>query len=289
VACRAYLDATFDVDRVLTSIAIQNFGQAWDDNFHNWFAYQRNTDGKWTTFPWDQDRMYGEAQTWAADKSIYIGESNDGDTRNKPYNNRIKHTFITCHKAALHQKYLLLLNTVLKNSTTQAVMDIVAVGPNAFNRSEAMLQHGSFDQDTVSCESNLRAFFSARPAQVLSKLPMGLTAERTALTPDDYCFNTPKLTNPRPGESVRVAAGSSVAPHHNVGDRQRGGAQLAAAASQRQRARDVLDRARNGQWCVWRDRHRAVLVSPNAGVTPIRVVPRRQRISIACACLAAWA
>jgi spore coat protein CotH len=73
--CRRYLDATFDVDRVLTSIAIQNFGQAWDDNVHNWFIYQRNTDGKWSTFPWDQDRMYGEHQGWVSNKSIYIGDT----------------------------------------------------------------------------------------------------------------------------------------------------------------------------------------------------------------------
>jgi hypothetical protein len=198
VACRAFLDSTFDVDRVLTSIAIQNFGQAWDDNFHNWFPYQRNTDGKWSTFPWDQDRMYGEAQGWATTSSIYIGDNNDADTRNKPYNNRIKHIFITCHKAALNQKYLLLLNTVLKNSTLQAIMDVVAKGPLSFNRTEATLQHGSFAQDTSSCETSLRTFFGDRPNQVLARLPVGLTAERTALTPDDFCFNTPKLTNPRP-------------------------------------------------------------------------------------------
>jgi hypothetical protein len=198
VACRAYLDATFDVDRELTNIVIRNFGEAWDDNFHNYFIYQRNTDGKWSTFPWDQDRMYGESWGWDSDKSIYIGAANDPDTRSKPYYNRIKHHFITCHKAALHQKYLLLLNTVLKPTTLQGVMDLITTGPRAFNRTEATLQHGSFAQDTVDCEAKLRKFFNERPGNVMARLPAGLTAARTELTPDDYCFNTPKLTNPRP-------------------------------------------------------------------------------------------
>jgi hypothetical protein len=147
VACRAYLDATFDVDRVLTSIAIQNFGQAWDDNFHNWFSVPAQHRRQVVDVSVGSGSHVRRGAGLGDDKSIYIGDGNDADTRNKPYNNRIKHTFITCHKAALHQKYLLLLNTVLKNSTTAGVMDVVS-GPKAFNRSEATLQHGSFAQDT---------------------------------------------------------------------------------------------------------------------------------------------
>jgi hypothetical protein len=99
-ACRAYLDATFDVDRELTNIVIRNFGEAWDDNFHNYFIYQRNTDGKWSTFPWDQDRMYGEAHGWVATKSLYIGHGNDADTRR----NRTTIASSTCSSRATRRR-----------------------------------------------------------------------------------------------------------------------------------------------------------------------------------------
>jgi hypothetical protein len=193
--CRAFLEANFDTDRVLTWIAMQNFATPWDDNLHNWFPYRRATDGKWMMFPWDQDRMFGEAHGWSADRTIYQGDNLDPETPQKPWFNRVKHFHISCFKARLNQKFLLLLNTVHTNAST---FDAFTYVVSQFNESEAAASFGGFSQNLASCRSAIFGYLAARPARILAKLPAGLTPERTQLIPDDYCWHTPRLSMPRP-------------------------------------------------------------------------------------------
>jgi hypothetical protein len=198
VACRAYLDATFDVDRVLTSIAIQNFGRRGTTTCTTGSLSAQHRRQVVDVSVGSGPHVRRGPELVAPPGRSTSATATTPTRSNKPYYNRIKHVFITCHKAALHQKYLLLLNTVLKNAKLQASWTL---SPLARARSTAPRRRcntARFAQDTTQCESTLRTFFPRPAGQVLSALPAGLTAERTELTPDDYCFNTPKLTNPRP-------------------------------------------------------------------------------------------
>ena len=101
--CRDWLDANWDMDQFLKYLVVYNFGGAWDNNFHNFYPYQRATDGRWTLLPWDADRLFGEFWSWSSSRSLYIGEESDSDTRSKPNNNYIVRVALNCHKARFQE------------------------------------------------------------------------------------------------------------------------------------------------------------------------------------------
>ncbi len=57
-ALKAFLTERFDVEALVTYVAIRNWSGAWDDHFHNFFLYRRS-DGKWMMTPWDLDEEFG--------------------------------------------------------------------------------------------------------------------------------------------------------------------------------------------------------------------------------------
>lgn len=59
VALRAFVDANFDVERMLDFLVVRQYGAPWDDDNHNWQAYQSRETGKWFMLPWDLDLTFG--------------------------------------------------------------------------------------------------------------------------------------------------------------------------------------------------------------------------------------
>jgi hypothetical protein len=57
---RAHLATYWDVDKMLSYLAIRNWCSPWDDKFHNHYVYLQPS-GKWTMVPWDFD---GEMVWW---------------------------------------------------------------------------------------------------------------------------------------------------------------------------------------------------------------------------------
>ncbi|HUR45654.1 MAG TPA: lamin tail domain-containing protein, partial [Candidatus Saccharimonadales bacterium] len=76
-ALRSFLSANFDVDEVLTYIALRTWDGVWDDFNHNWFLWRR-ANGKWGTLPWDFDSEAGglinSGINTQPTSSIYLGE-----------------------------------------------------------------------------------------------------------------------------------------------------------------------------------------------------------------------
>ena len=87
-AIRAHLERHFDVERLLTQMAMRNFFGAWDDGYHNYQLYKRPTDGKWIMLPIDFDfelggDPQGEWPTYAHPPfaSFYVGEAGNRSNR----------------------------------------------------------------------------------------------------------------------------------------------------------------------------------------------------------------
>ncbi len=80
-AVRAFIQTTFDYQKLLDYIVIRNWAQTWDDVVHNHFFYRRATDGKWIIIPQDKDMEFGEFGGWLTGKSFFIGEENNMDNR----------------------------------------------------------------------------------------------------------------------------------------------------------------------------------------------------------------
>jgi hypothetical protein len=76
-ALREFLSANFDVDEVLTYIALRSWDGVWDDFNHNWFLWRRAS-GRWGVLPWDFDgeagRLSSSGITTQTNSSIYLGE-----------------------------------------------------------------------------------------------------------------------------------------------------------------------------------------------------------------------
>jgi len=85
---KTFLLANFDYQKMLDYIAIRNWAVPWDDGFHNFFLYQRASDGKWLMIPQDKDREWGEAIGWLGGRSFFWGEEGNGQY------NRFKDAFI---------------------------------------------------------------------------------------------------------------------------------------------------------------------------------------------------
>jgi hypothetical protein len=87
-AVRAHLERHFDVERLITQMAMRNFLGAWDDGYHNYQLYKRPADGKWIMLPQDLDfemggDPLGEWPTYAHPPfaSFYVGEAGNRSNR----------------------------------------------------------------------------------------------------------------------------------------------------------------------------------------------------------------
>lgn len=110
-ALRRFFTEHFDVDEMLTYIAVENWCCPWDDTTQNHFFWQRHN-GKWGMLPWDNDAWYGRGDNTPATSSLFIGEVDDPNN-NFRGPNFFKDAFIKAFREELKQRFFLLNNTFL--------------------------------------------------------------------------------------------------------------------------------------------------------------------------------
>jgi spore coat protein CotH len=128
-ALRAALEATFDVDQLLTVTAMRNFLGAWDDAYHNYQLYKRPADGKWLLLPQDFDQELGGDPNgrWPTfahppSSSLYAGEAGNGSNR-LPYINRIKDALFKSYRPEFERRLRELAAGVLAPDNVIRVID----------------------------------------------------------------------------------------------------------------------------------------------------------------------
>jgi len=110
-ALRSYFSNYFDIDEMLTYIAVENWCCPWDDTTQNHFLWQRRN-GKWGMLPWDCDAWFGNGDNTPASSSIYIGEVGDPNN-NFRGPNFFKDSFIKAFRQEYKERLFLLNNTFL--------------------------------------------------------------------------------------------------------------------------------------------------------------------------------
>jgi hypothetical protein len=139
-ALRAYLGENFDVDIVLSYLAVMNWSVPFDDQFHNYYLYQRVEDGKWMLMPWDLDLNFGD---WRGDRdlgptsSIYVGEENDPDNRDGWWN-YFKDSFLKAYRPEFEQRMRELNQTVLHPDHVNQIVDEVAGSANPAEAAQSL-------------------------------------------------------------------------------------------------------------------------------------------------------
>ncbi len=119
---QTFLEANFDVGRVLDYMAVMNWSVPFDDMFHNHYLVQKLSDGRWFLAPWDLDNNFG---IWkGANASIYIGEEGDPDNRGGRWNT-IKDAFLEVFRAEFDMRLAALNETVLSPEEVIARVDAV--------------------------------------------------------------------------------------------------------------------------------------------------------------------
>jgi len=122
---RAYLAANWDVDKMLTYLAIRNWCSPWDDKFHNHYLYLQ-PDNKWTMIPWDFDSEMAGGATGSAgyNNSIFAGRKDDlsgtysNNTRGPSW---AKDHFLRAYETEFKQRLFILNNTLLTPANVQAI------------------------------------------------------------------------------------------------------------------------------------------------------------------------
>ena len=117
---RAFLDAHFDVDALLSYMAVMNWGVPFDDMFQNHYLVQRRSDGRWLMAPWDLDLDFGGWK--GAHASIYIGEEGDPDNRSGWWN-RIKDAVFRVHRDTYDARLAELNETLLHPDRVVPLVD----------------------------------------------------------------------------------------------------------------------------------------------------------------------
>jgi hypothetical protein len=108
---RTFFSNYFDIDEMLTYIAVENWCCPWDDTTQNYFLWQRHN-GQWGLLPWDCDAWFGSGDNTPPDSSIYIGEVGDPNN-NFRGPNFFKDGFIKAFREEYKQRLYLLNNTFL--------------------------------------------------------------------------------------------------------------------------------------------------------------------------------
>ncbi len=89
----ALIRREFGVDQVLTHYAVRMLISDWDGFFNNyWLYHDVKGTGKWTFYPWDEDKTWGEFDGWEQDGPLYNmpltygaeGDHPPGETPGRP-------------------------------------------------------------------------------------------------------------------------------------------------------------------------------------------------------------
>jgi hypothetical protein len=132
-ALRAFLAETFDIDKLLSHVAMMNWAGAWDDAIHNHFLYRR-PDGRWVISAWDYDQLYGggagiDGNTpQNAMVTFYHGQ--EGDPNNKLGWNVVKDSLLRAYRAEFDRRLVDMSKTLL---SPQNVIALADEGEKAFS------------------------------------------------------------------------------------------------------------------------------------------------------------
>ncbi len=193
-ALRSFFLAHFDVDKMLTYLAVLNWMTPWDDTTQNYFLWQQ-VNGNWSLLPWDMDAMFGDSTV-----SIFAGEVGD---RSNNYRgpNYFKDSFIKAFRAELKERVFLLNNTLLLPG------NISALGYPTYS------SYASARLTSVNQQCGLGVF--TRPTQPVNRWPSyGDTAAWPAnLVASPYSHTA----SPPPAQAtttweIRAANGTYLAP-----------------------------------------------------------------------------
>jgi hypothetical protein len=172
-ALRAYLEKNFDRDLVLRYLAIINFANAWDDDYHNYALYRR-ADGKWILFSTDNNQLMvgnwfdvptNKSLRGRTDLSFYLGR--EGDPSNwKGRWSYLKDSFFRAWKAEFDQTLKQLASTVLAadavNKHVDAVVAAFDVKEAAGALSAGYMSGGVACDDPTGDANQIRAFTAGR-------------------------------------------------------------------------------------------------------------------------------
>ncbi len=117
-AVRAFLQANFDIDATLTSIAIRNWMCPWDDVTHNYFLWRR-ANGRWSILPWDFDAEFGVNQPNTC--SIFVDEVGDPSNTAIRGPNYLKDSIFKAFREEYRRKMFILNNTLLNPTNITAL------------------------------------------------------------------------------------------------------------------------------------------------------------------------
>lgn len=196
---RSYLNANWDVDKMLSYLAVRNWCGPWDDKFHNYHVYQQ-ADGKWTMMPWDFD---GEIGGQPSSDSIFAGKKDDSGgsySNNTRGPNWFKDSVLRAFPAEFKQRMFVLNNTLLH---PQNVVSIAAAYGTGFNSNWGNERFAS-----VNAQCGLGTF--ARPAQPTNVAPAnnGAAVPPANLQTSTYSHSTaPAPAHTRSKWEIRSADG----------------------------------------------------------------------------------
>eukprot|EP01114_Cavostelium_apophysatum_P003141 TRINITY_DN128_c0_g1_i1.p1 TRINITY_DN128_c0_g1~~TRINITY_DN128_c0_g1_i1.p1 ORF type:complete len:1072 (-),score=346.16 TRINITY_DN128_c0_g1_i1:63-3278(-) len=170
-AGRAWFQENFDVNHMLSYMALVNWGGAWDDLNGNHMIYQRLTDKKWTMVPWDMDSFFGLASPCKGKPScsLYLGEvgAEVSDNQIAGSQNVLKNAFIKAFRPELNARYLTLANGVMSVENVNAVFDEAMAKFNATQYNAAGGGNTYFFADN-NCVDTMKAWHAQRNAYVKS-------------------------------------------------------------------------------------------------------------------------
>ncbi len=221
-ALRAYFDANWDKDKILTYMALRNWMSPWDDKFHNHHVYLQG-DGKWTMVPWDFDgEMQGtDPNSSAPTNSIFAGKKDDVNgtySNNGRGPNWWKDSVLRAYEDNVgpntnndfRKKFFVLNNTLLKPANVIAFASSIGISvpdtnwlTSRFNSVNTQLGLGTWYQPNQPV--------NAAPANNASVLP-GATLSISA-----YSHSNPTLVaHVKTRWEIRATYGTYEAPIYNV-------------------------------------------------------------------------
>jgi hypothetical protein len=187
-ACQAWFARNFDVNLMLTYMALASWAGVWDDNIHNWYALQRLEDGKWFWVSWDADALYGEyaAQGKTFNATLYEGDGDDIFQKQIGVN-VLKTAFMRCHRRQLNQRFADLQASVLTVDSTDSLL---ADAQQTFYDRDFRAAFGAYAKAPVTCNTLIKKYLVERYGWVQAELSRKGVAAPRAL---DVCPDVPDI------------------------------------------------------------------------------------------------
>ena len=104
---KQWFEANWDIESLMSYIALRNWMGTWDDTVHN-FYFWRRADGRWALLPWDFDN---DMRSDYISRSIFIGEAGNPNTTHGTH--PIKDAFFKAFRTEYKEHLYYLNNTLL--------------------------------------------------------------------------------------------------------------------------------------------------------------------------------